>query len=91
MFDSNEMRELAALKAYRYARDGGGGSAFKVYPTSKGYHDARTKGMSAFQRAAHEAIVVFRMQADNAKSDFAWACRSHALDAERGADGLVPF
>lgn len=63
MFDSNEMRELAFVKADRYQRAGGGG-ALKVYATSKAYYDARGyREMSPFAQACLEALHRFRQAA----------------------------
>lgn len=87
MFDHNNMRELAALKAYRYARDGGGGT-HKV-TSSKAFHDARTKNLSAFRRAAYEASVLFRQAAQMAAQDFRFDCLAPTLDTD--ANGFVPF
>jgi hypothetical protein len=89
MFDHNQMRELAAVSADRYQRNGGGG-AHKVYASSKAFHDARGyKEMSPFRRAAYEASIMFRQAANNAAAGFRFDCLAPSLDTD--ASGYVPF
>jgi hypothetical protein len=96
MFDHNAMKELAHLKAERYARNGGGGG-FKVATSTKAYYDVRTAGMSAFQRAAYEAREAFRIAARGAASDFTNAANEFELmvserkDCARVALATIPF
>jgi hypothetical protein len=97
MFDSNDMHELAHIKAYRYARDGGGG-AHKVYKTSKAYHDARGHNdMSPYRQAFYEAIARFRQSCQLAKMDFRAAGNDFDLmlcerrDADAYALANIPF
>jgi hypothetical protein len=97
MFDHNAMRELAAISADRYQRNGGGGAA-KVYNTAKAYHDARgIKEMSPFRRAAYEAAVMFRGVCETARSDFRSAGNDYDLmlcerrDVRNVALANIPF
>jgi hypothetical protein len=95
MFDHNQMRELRHVAADRYQR-GGGGGAFKV-TSAKAYHDARSRNLSAFERAAYEAAVLFRQACELAKSDMRQAVTDLALaecerrDRERYAIANIPF
>lgn len=72
--DPNAMAELAALKRYRYARDGGGGASV-IYDTAKAYWDSRgIKEMSAFQQARIEARERFRASCQIQREHFRLAC-----------------
>lgn len=87
-FDSNEMRELAYLKADRYQRAGGGG-AFKVYNSSKAYDEARGyREMSTWRRAVYEAIQLWRSDSRSAVAGFKWDCLAPTLDV---VNGEIPF
>lgn len=96
MFDPNHMAELAALKAERYARNGGGGG-FKVATSTKAYYDARMQGMNAFERAAYEARETFRLMAEQIAFEFRNAANERAMlecerrDAARVALANIPF
>ena len=59
-FDHNQMAELAALKRYRYERDGGGG-AHTVHATAKAFYDSRGySDWSELEQRWHEARVDFK-------------------------------
>lgn len=89
MFDSNEMRELAYLKADRYQRAGGGG-AQKVHATSRAYDEAKGyREMSVWAKAVYEASTLWRSDSRSAMSGFRWDCLSHTLD--RDGNGDIPF
>lgn len=97
MFDSNAMHELAAAKAERYQRAGGGGG-FKVATSTKAYYDARgINEMSAFQRAAYEARERFKIACQYAAADFRGAGNAFDLaacerrDRARVAVASIPF
>jgi hypothetical protein len=97
MFDHNQMRELAAISADRYQRNGCGGVA-KVYNTSKAYDDARGyREMSPFRRKAYEAAVLFRQACEMAVLDFRAAQTDLALakcaerDRVKVALANIPF
>lgn len=88
-FDHDQMRELAALKAYRYARDGGGG-AHKVYETTAAWDKSRgVADMTPWRRACHEAWTLWRIARDSACEDYRVDCHLSTLD--RDADGNIPF
>jgi len=88
MFDSNEMRELAYLKADRYQRNGGGGVS-KVYNSSKAYDEARGyREMSTWRRAVYEATRLWESESRSAVAGFKWDCRALALDT---VNGEIPF
>lgn len=89
MFNSNEMLELAHLKADRYQRAGGGG-AHKVYTSSRAYYDARGyREMSPFAQACIEALHRFRQVAAIAAENYRMEC---LLDKEGFYHGdSVPF
>lgn len=87
MFDHNQMRELAALKADRYQHNGGGGG-FVVRNTAKAYYDARGF-QNRFAETLHFARQSFADAAKAAQSNFHLAC----LCAREGiaADEAIPF
>jgi len=88
MFDSNEMRELAAIKSYRYERNGGGGG-FKVHNSSKAYDDARGyRDMTSWDQLVYRTNMLWRQAASQAKSDFKWDCHVLTLDT---VNGEIPF
>jgi hypothetical protein len=88
MFDSNHMLELAHLKADRYQRAGGGG-AFKVYPSSKAYDEARGyREMSVWRRAVYEATRLWESDSRSAVAGFKWDCLASTLDT---VNGQIPF
>lgn len=73
-FDSNEMAELAHIKADRYQRNGGGG-AFKVYNTSKAYFDAiGHNDLPSWERLLTETTFRWRQSCETAKEHFRIAC-----------------
>ncbi len=80
-FDSNEMRELAHLKAYRYARDGGGG-AHKVYTSSKAFDEARGyRDMSDWQKLVYRTNLAWRDTVIGAKAGFRQDCYAWERDS----------
>jgi hypothetical protein len=74
MFDSNEMRDLAHVKADRYQRAGGGG-AHTVYSSSRAYFDARGyREMSAWDRLMLETKTRWQVARDMASENFRIDC-----------------
>ena len=74
MFDSDQMRELAHIKADRYQRAGGGGAS-KVYNTSKAYFDARGyKDKSPFEQACIEMLHRYRQACEIQRAHYATDC-----------------
>jgi hypothetical protein len=89
MFDPNQMAELAAIKAYRYARDGGGG-AHKVYNTSKAYYDSRGhEELPKWQKLATETMIRWRQQCQILKEHYRVACLTSQEGFYYGDD--IPF
>lgn len=89
MFDSEQMRELAYIKADRYQRNGGGG-AFMVYQTSKAYFDAiGHNDKPAWERALVEAKYRWRQTCDTAREHFRVACLTSMEGFYDGDD--IPF
>lgn len=88
MFNSNAMLELAAIKADRYQRNGGGGGG-KVYTSSKAYDESRGyKEMSEGRRAAYEIFQLWRSDSRSAIAGFKWDCLAPTLDT---VNGEIPF
>lgn len=97
MFDHNAMNELKHVAADRYQRNGCGG-AHKVHTTSAAYDKARGYAeMSAFRQAVYRARIQYKVQCDNARSDFSFApvafdlAKEEKREAARYALASIPF
>ena len=97
MFDSNAMNEARHLSADRYQRAGGGGS-HRVFTSSRAFDTARGYDeMTAFEQATYRARMLFKVAADLAKAELAYAPIALALeldakrDAARMALANIPF
>lgn len=89
MFNSNEMAGLAAIKADRYQRNGGGGGGFEVYAAARTMHEARGyRDMSPFQQACVEMLHRYRQTAAIAREHFAMDCFA-SREGFHGQD--IPF
>jgi hypothetical protein len=97
MFDHNQMRELAHIKADRYQRNGGGGG-FKVHQTAAAFHKSRGYDqMSSWDQLVYRARVQFKSVCELAQSDFLFApvafdlAKEERKEANRYAIETIPF